>query len=645
MIVLGVDGISLSFGVTPVLQDISFSVADNDKLGIVGVNGAGKTSLLRIITGEYKADSGNIHLTKDGSLSYIKQDAFNNSNLTVLEEAHLVFDKLWAMEERLHRLEGLFNTLDPDSRELISAIDEYDRLSKQYKDNGGLEYENRTKEILRSLSLDERFWDMPVVQLSGGQKTRLALSKLLLSEPDVMLLDEPTNHLDLNSLTWLEKFIKDYRKAVIIVSHDRYFLDATTNKILDIENHKARIYDGNYSAYTAKKASDREIQEKRYNEQQREIKRIEGIIEQQLIWAKQGKKQAKTTAESKQKQLDRIERIDKVEAPQRKIKLAFKRSTTTGNDVLAVDSLKKEYPGKPLFSDVSFSLKKGENVFIIGPNGCGKSTMVKILCGNLQQDKGDFNYGYNIKLGYYDQEHQGLNDKKTVIDEIWDDFPELTQTQVRTTLGMFLFRGDDVQKPVSILSGGERARLTLTKLLLEENNVLVLDEPTNHLDINSREALENALETFDGTILCVSHDRYFINKLSTRILDLSDNKFYDYRGKYEDYLIYKERYLDNANAADAELSTASQSAGDKESFIAAKQEKSKQKRNERLYAQTQTDIAAAEARIDVIDAEMASDEVASNYERVHELFEEKYKLEDKLIELYELFEELEGLQG
>ncbi|MHC1694320.1 MAG: ribosomal protection-like ABC-F family protein [Eubacteriales bacterium] len=640
MIVLNCDGITLSFGTDIILDGITFPLQKGDKLGIVGVNGAGKSSLLKIITGEYTPDRGIVSISRECTLSYVKQDGFAVSQRSVIDEVLTAFDRLRVMERELHSLEQRLPELAGEDflEQLHTVLDRYDRLSVRYKSEGGLEYEARTRQTLRSLGLDEKFWDMPLSQLSGGQKSRAALAKLLLEEPDIMLLDEPTNHLDLDSLTWLEKYIRDYKKSVVIVSHDRFFLDAVTNQILDIENTKGKVYNGNYSSFVQQKKNDRDIQDKHYREQQKVIRKMEEFIEQQLVWAKQGKHKSKIAAESRQKALDRLDRVEKTENLPSIIKFEFKKSTRTGNDVLDLRSLTKAYPGKPLFKDISAEIKSGERVFIIGPNGSGKSTLIKILAGVLLPDKGDYEYGYNVKIGYYDQEHQGLDESNTVLDEIWDEYPDLTHTQVRNTLASFLFKGDDVGKGVSVLSGGERARLTLVKLLLSEMNVLLLDEPTNHLDINSREVLEQSLQDFDGTIICVSHDRYFINKLATRIFDFTGG-FTDFKGSYEYYQSYKEKLRDAQLAAVTEES-AQERSEDKDSFLSAKQDKNRSRSNAKKLAKLEEDIHASELRIKQIDEQMNDGSVASDFEEVNRLFEEKEGLIRLLDDMYSRWDEL-----
>ncbi|MFA6949042.1 MAG: ABC-F family ATP-binding cassette domain-containing protein, partial [Eubacteriales bacterium] len=570
MIALSCDNISLSFGVEVILDKISFSINDGDKLGIVGVNGAGKSSLFKIITGEYSSDGGDVFISKDKSVGVLDQYIGFESENTLLSEMENSFPALLADEARLSELHGQIEVNSASGKVDDELIARYTSLSDKFTRDGGYEFRGRCKGILKNLGFDENFWYNRISSLSGGQKTRLALARLLLREPDILMLDEPTNHLDIDALFWLENFLKNYRKTVLVVSHDRYFLDSVTNKILDVENHHAKLYNGNYTRYMEQKRADREIQERHYKNQQAEITRIEAYIEQQRRW---NRERNIIAAESRQKLLDKMERVERPKSLPDAIRLRFNKSGESGNDVLTVKHLCKAYPAKILFYDVNFLIKKNEHVFITGQNGCGKSTLIKMLAEMSEPDNGSVEYGYNVTVGYYDQENQNLDDSKTVIDELWDTYPSLTQTEIRNALALFLFRGDDILKPVSILSGGERARLTLCKLILAKMNLLILDEPTNHLDINSREALEGALEAFDGTIIAVSHDRYFINKLSTRILDFNaveDGRIFDYRGSYREYIDYKNERLIKDNSAGADNAASAS----KEQYLNAKKAQS-----------------------------------------------------------------------
>lgn len=637
MIVLNCDSLTLSFAGETVLEDITFFINEGDRLGIVGVNGAGKTTLFKLITGEYSPDSGAVFIAKDHSLGILDQYLDFDDNSTLFEEMLRSYPELTAMEERLNSLHAALDAGD------ISRAEAYASLHDRFTREGGYEYKGRCRGTLKSLGFDESFFDLKISALSGGQKTRLALARLLTVEPDILMLDEPTNHLDMDALFWLESFLKNYRKTVIVISHDRYFLDSTVTKVLEIENKSARMYNGNYTRFVEQKASDREIQERHWRNQQKEIARIEAYIEQQRRW---GRERNIIAAESRQKQLDKLERVERPDALPKSIRLRFRKSLESGDDVLHIRRLTKGYPGKPLFKNVNLLVKKREHVFILGHNGCGKSTLIKLIAGKLEPDGGSVEYGYNVDIGYYDQENQELCDSNTVLDELWNDYPHLTETEIRNALALFLFRGDDIEKTVSVLSGGERARLTLCKLILSKMNLLILDEPTNHLDINSREVLEKALLDFGGTIIAVSHDRYFISKLATRILDFNSGaspdrvppgQLFDFRGTYPEYLEYKEKYLvpDSADSSSKGAVTES-----REQYEAQKKAQSDRRRHEGRLRRNADEIAKLEAKLDGISAEMHG-EAASDAERVAELYDSQLAAEERLLELYELQEELE----
>ncbi|MBR5870645.1 MAG: ABC-F family ATP-binding cassette domain-containing protein, partial [Clostridia bacterium] len=545
------------------------------------------------------------------------------------------FPALRAMEDRLTTIEAAIAAYETEHKPHDEAFDKlvvsFTELSEAYEAEGGYSYKNRIRAMLTRLGFGEELWSIPIDKLSGGQKTRLALVRLLLQEPDILMLDEPTNHLDIDTLTWLEEHLKSYKKTVLVVSHDRYFLDKITNRILEIEHRRGTMYNGNYSAYLEQKIKNREIEEKHYQNQQREIARIEAYIEQQKRW---NRERNIIAAESRQKQLDKMVKLDRPMAAPDQIRLQFSKSGESGNDVLELNRLSKSYPGKPLFSDVSAMIRKYDHVFVYGPNGCGKSTLLKIIMNRIQPDRGDFEYGYNVTVGYYDQEQQDLNEENTVLEELWSSYENLTQTEIRNTLALFLFRGDDIEKKVSVLSGGEKARLTLAKLILSKMNVLILDEPTNHLDIPSREALENALLSFDGTIIVVSHDRYFIKKLANRIFDLSSHTLFDYRGSYEDYLAYTEQQKTAAAAAVASGAIPEPVSAGKEQFMKNKADAAQRRKEERARKKTAEAIAKTEAEIEEIDAEMAG-EAAMDYKRLSELQTRKDALEEQLMLLYE----------
>ncbi|MBQ8287880.1 MAG: ABC-F family ATP-binding cassette domain-containing protein [Clostridia bacterium] len=622
MTIIGCNKISLSYGMTDILSDVSFSLNEGEKLGVVGVNGAGKSTLFRILMGQTEPTDGDVFIARDKSIGYLEQNSDYDSDATVLAEMLKAFPKLTAMEEQL---EALRQAAETDE----AAAIRFANLHERFVTEGGLTYRSRCQGVLTSLGFGEQFWNISINTLSGGQKTRVALARIILSEPDIILLDEPTNHLDIDSIEWLEKYLAGCHKTVLLISHDRYFLCKVTNRTLEIEGCKAKLYRGNYDHYIAEKKREREVQEHQFKEQQKEIARIEAYIEQQRRW---NRERNIIAAESRQKQLDKMERIS---APSRlpdPIRMQFSEAEESGNDVLSVRKLSKAYPGRDLFSNLSFELKKRDHLFIVGRNGCGKSTLLKILCGQIPQDSGVFEYGYNVTRGYYDQENQNLNESNTVIDELWDHYGHLTQTEIRNALALFLFKGDDIFKEISVLSGGEKARITFAKLMLSKFNLLYMDEPTNHLDIMSREVLEDALAGFDGTIVAVSHDRYFIRKLASRVLAFGKNgDVLDYHGTYEDYLRYIERLSETTDVAVAETVTRS-----KQDYLLSKQQNAERRKAERQIAKAKEEVEAIEARLDTIPAEM--EEAATDHKKLTELYEEQGRLEERMMELLELLD-------
>lgn len=634
MISVNCENLSLSFGAETVLENVSFALNEGDKLGIIGVNGAGKSSLFAMITGKYQPTSGEVFISKGKTVGILEQNIEYGSSRTILDEAINTFSDLLETEKELENLRAVSERTGSEA-----DAKRYSDCQERFTAGGGYEFRGRCRGILKKLSLPEELWDKPVSSLSGGQKTRLSLACLLLRDPDIILLDEPTNHLDTDALFWLESYLKASRKTILVISHDRYFLDSVVNRILEIENKKSRIWNGNYTSYVNQKAIDREIQERHYVNQQREIKRIEAYIEQQRRW---NRERNVIAAESRQKQLDKMERVERPEALPDKIRMTFETSGESGNDVMSVRGLAKSYPGKALFDSVSFEVKKHDRLFICGKNGCGKSTLIKILAGRIPPDSGFASLGYNVKIGYYDQENQDLHPNNTVIDELWNAYPTMTETTVRNALALFLFRGDDITKKVSVLSGGEKARLTLARLMLSKMNLLILDEPTNHLDINSREVLENALSGFDGTIIAVSHDRYFINKLATRILDFgaeSEHHLFAFEGGYSEYIDYRRRHL---TSPEEEAKKETVVTASKEQYLNAKREQAEIRKSERRLKNLKDGIAATESRISEIGEEMT---VCDPYDHVKlaGLEKEQTELEDRLLSMYEELDAVEGL--
>lgn len=632
LIVLNCNNIGFSFGVERILEGITFNIQDGDRVGVVGVNGAGKSTLFKIITGGYKPESGEMFIAKNARLGYLEQNSGLDSGKSILDEILSVFSHLMEMESRIKHLEKSISS-EKNENLLDSYMREYSRLSEEYSRQGGYGYTGRAKGVLKGLGFSEAEFDLDIKALSGGQKTRLALAKLLIAEPDLLLLDEPTNHLDINAIEWLEDFLASYKNCVMVISHDRFFLNKTTNRTLEIENCRCKLYNCSYSNYVERKSLDREIQQRHYENQQKEIARMEAFIEQQRRW---NREKNIIAAESRQKAIDRMEKIDRPEHLPDKIKIRFRSSIISGNDVLFVENLSKEYPNKPLFKNISFNLRKNERIFILGPNGCGKSTLLKILTGNLKQTSGNFEYGHNVKLGYYDQEQENLSLEKTIIDEVWDSNEKLLQTDIRNALAMFLFKGEDVFKPISVLSGGEKSRVSLIKLMLSGSNLLLLDEPTNHLDINSREVLEDALANFEGTLLIVSHDRYFIDKLATRIIEIDSSKCVDYKGNYSDFLKYRTGLNNNPSCETREAAVSSS----KLEHLAIKEEKSKKRKLEKQLSDTESEIAAIENRLQEISLLMTKEDILSDHIRLMELHDEQSRLSERLENLYGLWEEL-----
>ncbi len=635
MISISCDNISLSFGVEQILDSVSFSLNDGDKLGIVGVNGAGKSTLFHLITGDYQADRGAIYIAKEKTVGFLEQNTGLDSEKSVYEEMLLAFPRLRSLESRIESIQSQIAAYETEKKQHDAAFDkliaDFSEASEAFEAEGGYSYKNRIRAMLTRLGFSEDLWSIPINHLSGGQKTRLALVRLLLWEPDILLLDEPTNHLDIETLTWLEDHLQGYKKTVLIISHDRFFLDKITNKILEIEHCRGTLYQGNYTSYVKQKEKNREIQEKHYQNQQKEIARIEAYIEQQRRW---NRERNIIAAESRQKQLDKMVKLDRpMDAPDQ-IRLQFSKSGESGNDVLSLDGLSKSYPGKPLFDDVTAMVRKHDHVFVLGPNGCGKSTLLKIIMNKVQPDSGSFTFGYNVTVGYYDQEQQELDEGNTVLEELWSSYENMTQTEIRNALALFLFRGDDIEKKVGVLSGGEKARLTMAKLILSKMNVLILDEPTNHLDIPSREALERALLSFDGTIIAVSHDRYFIGKLATRIFDLSDHKFYDFHGTYQDYLSYQASRPTFATPSVRTEHVDEVAASGKQIYLQNKAAATQKKKEERARQRLAQSIQQTEAEIVAIEEEMAGD-ASSDYLRLSELQTRKDALEEVLLSLYE----------
>lgn len=527
MNVLDVQNLTLSFGENTLFSNLSFDVQDKGKVGFVGVNGVGKTSLFKVITGEYTPDSGNCFISKNATLGYMQQHTCSD-NKTIWNELVSVFDDLIQIELELYEINEKLKT-DHSNK----LLERQSYLTDEFNLNGGLTYKSMTRSALIGLGFGEEDFDKPTSKLSGGQKSKLILAKLLLSKADFLLLDEPTNHLDISAIAWLEDFLKNFNGACLIISHDRYFLDRVTDKTIELENKKIRSYKGNYSEFLVKKAAEQKAVEEKYENDMKEIERLEGIVAQQRQWNRE--KNIKT-AESKEKVIERIKaQLVVPDKKLEKIRFDFTPKCVSGEDVLEVDGLKKSFGNHIVFENASFNVKRGERVFLLGGNGCGKTTLLKILMGDLSRDDGTFKFGASLMTGYFDQVQAKLDLNKSVLDEVWTAYPFMTETKVRNALAAFLFKGEEVYRKLEVCSGGERARVALLKLMLGGYNFLLLDEPTNHLDAFSREELENTLLNYSGTMLIVSHDRYFINKLATRIVELTPNGCNNFLGNYDDY--------------------------------------------------------------------------------------------------------------
>ena len=640
--ILSCQNISKAFVENQVLKNVSFHIEDHEKAAIVGINGAGKTTLLRIIVGEMTPDDGQVVLAKDKTLGYLAQNSTVDTSHTIYEELLSVKADLLRLEEKIRECENNMKHADGDALE--DLMKQYTSLTHAFETGGGYLYRSELVGVLKGLGFTEDEFSKPVATLSGGQKTRVALGRLLLQNPDLIILDEPTNHLDMNSIAWLETYLLNYKGAVLIVSHDRYFLDRIAGKVIEIDQSKATTFMGNYSDYAVKKEQLRVAAWNAYMNQQREIKHQEEVIEKLKSF---NREKSIKRAESREKMLDKIEVIEKPSEVRTDMKLTLMPRILSGNDVLTVEHLSKSFDSHKLFTDVNFEIKRGEHVAIIGDNGSGKTTLLKILNGLVPADQGTFRLGSNVEIGYYDQEHHVLHSEKTLFEEISDDYPYLNNTQIRNVLAAFLFTGEDVFKRISDLSGGERGRVSLAKLVLSNANFLILDEPTNHLDIMSKEILEDALNGYEGTILYVSHDRYFINRTAHRILDLTEGQFISYVGNYDYYLEKHDTVMAaiEANApqnADADSGVAAKAAESevKLDWKAQKEEQARLRKKENDLKKCEEKIAELEARISEIDTEMSDPAIGTQVAKLQELTKEQAACQEQLEKLYEQWEEL-----
>ena len=633
--ILACQNISKAFGADEIIQHASFHIEENEKAAIVGINGAGKTTLLRIIMGELEADEGEVSLAKNKSIGYLPQNPDIAGNRTIYEEVLSAKQDLIAMQQELIRMEQQMSLLKGEDLEKL--MESYNRRNLEFEQKGGASYKSEVTGVLKGLGfLDEEFTKQ-MQELSGGQRTRVCLGKLLVTKPDVILLDEPTNHLDIGSITWLETFLLNYKGAVVIVSHDRYFLDRVVRKVVELDRCKVSVFSGNYSDYAVKKAQVREAQLKQYYNQQQQIKHQEEVIAKLKSF---NREKSIRRAESREKMLDKIERLEKPVEENTDIHLRLTPRIASGNDVLSVDGLAKSYPGQRLFGDLSFEIKRGERVALIGDNGTGKTTILKIINGMVQADGGTVRLGANVHIGYYDQEHQVLHKEKTLVEEISDEYPSLTNTEIRNVLAAFLFTGDEVFKRISELSGGERGRVSLAKLMLSEANFLILDEPTNHLDITSKEILEQALNLYAGTVFFVSHDRYFINKAATRILDLTGETLVNYIGNY-DYYLEKCKELTPIYAPGKEaVQKAEEASSNKTEWKQKKEAQARLRKLENDRKRTEGQIEAAEQRVKELEEAFLDSEVATNSAKLQELHQEYQEKQKELESLYEQWEAL-----
>lgn len=635
--ILACHGINKAFGEEIIVKDGSFHIEDHEKAALVGPNGAGKSTIFKIIAGELPSDGGSVILTKGKTMGYLAQHQDMNTDRSIYEEVRTAKADIIAMEQKIRQLELEMKDLSGDSLE--DHMDSYNRLTAAFERENGYAYESELTGVLKGLGFQEEEFTKPVNTLSGGQKTRVSLGKLLLTKPDILLLDEPTNHLDLNSITWLETYILNYPGAVLIVSHDRYFLNRIVTKVIEIENGELMTYSGNYTDYSQKKQQIREARIKEYLKQQQEIKHQEAVIEKLRSF---NREKSIKRAESREKMLEKIKPVEKPIETNKDFQLKLEPATISGNDVLTVEHLSKAFPPQTLFSDISFEIKRGEHVAIIGDNGTGKTTLLKILNQVLPADNGTFTLGTNVKIGYYDQEHHVLHMEKTIFEEISDDYPTLTNTQIRNMLAAFLFTGDDVFKRISDLSGGERGRVSLAKLMLSEANFLILDEPTNHLDITSKEILEKALNNYTGTLLYVSHDRYFINQTATRILDLTHHTFVNYIGNYDYYLEKKEEltaaYTENIDMTSDSSTDSGEVSASKLSWQEQKELQAKERKRQNELKKTEERISVLEDRDREIDDLMVQEEIFTNSVKCQELAKEKVQIAEELETLYKNWE-------
>ena len=634
--ILACQNINKAFGTDVILKNASFHIEDREKAAVVGINGAGKSTLLKIIIGEMEADSGEVILSKGRTIGYLAQHQDLNSDHTIYQELLTVKQDVIDLEARIRDIEARMKELSGEN--LDTALEQYTRMNHEFELKNGYAYKSEVVGVLKGLGFEEEEFDKHVNKLSGGQKTRVSLGKLLLSHPDLIMLDEPTNHLDMNSIAWLETFLLNYDGAVLVVAHDRYFLNRIATKIIEIDAGEVTTFQGNYSDYAAKKSQLREARMHAWLNQQREIKHQEEVIQKLKSF---NREKSIKRAESREKMLDKMEVLEKPSEIRSEMHITLEPKVVSGNDVLTVEGLAKSFGTQTLFTDLNFEVKRGERVALIGNNGTGKTTILKILNGLLPADSGSFTLGSKVHIGYYDQEHHVLHPEKTLFEEISDAYPDLDNTTIRSTLAAFLFTGDDVFKRISELSGGERGRVSLAKLMLSEANFLILDEPTNHLDIVSKEILEQALNCYTGTVLYVSHDRYFINTTATRILDLTGGQLVNYIGNYDYYLEKHEILTPKAVPAEAaETKAAEPESAGKLDWKQQKEEQARQRKRENDFKKTEAEIFELETRDGEIDQLLTQESVYTNVAECMKLHKEKEAIAARLEILYEQWEAL-----
>ena len=636
MIVLSCNNLNKSFGIDSILENVNFTVNEYDKIGIIGVNGTGKTTLFKIISGIYGYDSGDIYTSKECEIGYLEQNTNFHSENTILEEVLEVFKDVIEMEKYLRNLEHKISeeSSNVNSTSLEKLMKEYSNKLEAFSDMNGYGYKSEAKGVLKGLGFSDEDMDKPISILSGGEKTRVLLGKLLLKKPTLLLLDEPTNHLDSEAIEWLEVFLKQYKGTVILISHDRYFLDQVVNRIFEIHNKKLKTYNGNYSDFIEASAIEKELELKKFEDQQKDIKKQEESIERLKAF---GREKHLKRARSKEKALAKVDVLDKPEAYRKKARIEFNPSVTSGNDVLQLRDVSMGYGERILFKDINLDIYRGEKVALIGANGIGKSTLFKIIMNEIIPLSGDIKFGTNVNVSYFHQEQKTLNLDNTIIDEIWEDNKQLTQTTLRSMLGAFLFEGEEVFKKISTLSGGERARVAILKLILSNANLLLLDEPTNHLDIDSKEVLEEALSGYTGTIFTISHDRYFLNTVVDKVLVLDENGITEYLGNY-DYYIEKKKQVQEMNTVEVvEEKTKTQL---KEEKRKEREQREAEKKNRVKRQNIEKEIEETENKIEEMDVLLCQEEVYSNPERSKDVSQQKAILEEKLSALYEEWESL-----